>query len=91
MLYEVITKIMKKGRAGNEIEINIYSKLRETMQDVMPQIYSVRSDDDYVWVLIEHAQPISEQTEFHPEYFMKIVPALAEMHSRTFNKWHADS
>lgn len=88
--FPVILKIMKKGRAGNEIEINIYSKLRETLQDVAPQIYSVRSDGDYVWVLMEHVRSISEQIDFHPDYFSKIVPALAKMHSRTFNKWPGD-
>ncbi|GIP31280.1 aminoglycoside phosphotransferase family protein [Paenibacillus sp. J2TS4] len=88
--FPVILKVIKKGRRGNEIEINMYRKAGRTLQDVIPQIYSVRSDGDYIWVLTEHVQPIDEQIEFHPKYFLKVIPGLAKMHSRTFNKWNRD-
>ncbi len=88
--FPVILKVMKKGRPGNEIEFNLYRKAEKTLRDVIPQVYSVRTDGDYAWALTEHVRPISEQIEFHPKYFLKIVPALAKLHARTFNKWQKD-
>jgi len=88
--FPVILKVMHKGRAGNEIEINMYRKTNKTLQGVIPDVYCTYSEGDYVWTLLEHVRSIDDQVEFHPKYFLKIVPALADLHSRTFNKWDND-
>lgn len=88
--HSVILKIIEKGRLGNEIEINLYRKAAKTLRNVIPEIYSLRVDEDYVWVLMEFCRPIDAQLEFHPKYFAKIIPGLAKMHSRTINKWNND-
>lgn len=88
--FPVILKIIQRKRWGNEIEINFYRKLGKTLQDVIPQIYHLQSDGDFVWVLTEYCKPISDQMEFHPKYFLKIMPGLAKLHARTFNTWKGD-
>jgi thiamine kinase-like enzyme len=85
----VILKIFKDvQRPESVVELNMYRYGQKLMNGLMPDIYFMERNvaGSPWWVGMEHVQPIKGQLEFTPHHFVRMVPALAEMHARTFGK-----
>jgi len=85
--YPVILKIFKAPVADQDlIELNMYRKAYGILPDLMPTIYAVEEMNNHdCWVFMEFVPQLKGQIIFTPDYFDKIIPALAKLHSRTYN------
>ncbi|QOQ55085.1 phosphotransferase [Bacillus amyloliquefaciens] len=80
----LILKVYKSSREKNKAEINIYSKARAVLGDLMPDIYLIEENGRETWIFMEFVSQIRGQLTFHPKHFRYIIPSVAELHSRTF-------
>lgn len=85
--HPVILKIFKAPVAGQDlIELNMYRKANDLLSDLMPAIYATEQSNDHdTWVFMEYVPQLKGQIIFTPDYFDKIIPSLAKLHSRTYN------
>lgn len=88
----IIIKIFKrsssKERKKNIVEKNIYRKAYKVFQGLTPEIYHIQRNvlGRDTWFIMEYVQPLHKQITFAPHYFDRIIPALAQLHARTFNE-----
>ncbi|QMV40805.1 phosphotransferase [Cohnella cholangitidis] len=86
--YPIILKIFKAPVLNQDlIELNMYRKASGLLPDLMPTIYSVEEgpNGQDIWVYMEFVPQLKGQVIFTPDYFDKIIPALAKLHSQTYN------
>lgn len=86
--YPIILKIFKSlKRQESAIELHMYRKAGVVLRGLMPDIYHIerKVDGGNWWVCMERGTPVKGQLTFTPRHFLRIVPALAELHARTYN------
>jgi thiamine kinase-like enzyme len=91
--YPMFLKIYVDSYRSNQVEINLYTKAYPFLQDFLPMIYHVepqasdRHGNTETWVFMEKLKPLHTQIKMDPiYYFDHVVPALAELHSHTFEE-----
>lgn len=85
----IILKVIKakdKEREESQVEINMYLKASGIFKGSMPDIYYSAIVQEDIWIFMEFIKPVEGQLSFHPRYFDYIIPALAKMHSLTYNE-----
>ncbi len=82
----VVLKIYKKPLKGNhQVEINMYEKGHEVLQEFMPKLYGVEIvNDDELWMFFEYVRPLRGQIKLVPKHLEKIIPTVAKFHAHTF-------
>lgn len=82
----MILKIYTSQTKRNKNEINFLKQHFREISSLMPKIYWTGSpkNNDEIWILMEYVQQLRGQIKMHPDYFMKIIPAIAKLHATTF-------
>ncbi|RXZ78910.1 aminoglycoside phosphotransferase family protein [Paenibacillaceae bacterium] len=86
--HDVILKIFKTmDRTESLVELNMLRKAQTILRGSMPEVYFLERNvgSDPWWIGMEHVKPIRGQLVFTPYHFYRIIPALAEMHAKTYN------
>lgn len=86
----IILKVVKahdKYLLG-EIEWKVYKHATGILSELMPRIYAVESgvNGPEHWIFMEFVKTVEDQVVFHPKHFDQIIPALAELHARTYEE-----
>ncbi len=90
----VILKIIKDpSRPTSAAELAVYREERKLFEGLLPAIYFIKPNakGKECWVCMEHVHPIKGQIKFSPELFLKVIPSLALLHARTYNKRNSPS
>ena len=83
----IVLKIYKPPLKENHIvEINMYQKASNALQEFMPQVYWIEPNVNKgeIWMFIEYVKPLRGQIKLSPKHFDNIIPTVAKFHAATF-------
>lgn len=84
----IVLKIYKAPlKENHKVEINMYKKANNALQEFMPQVYWIEPNvgSGEIWMFIEYVKPLRGQIKIVPKHFNNIIPTVARFHASTFD------